>query len=524
MLTKIQKKQLDEITSFLSLEQKLSQMFIVGYYDLEIDRQLLDWVNNFLGGIIFFKDNISSPKQLSKLISNLQILSSLGMFISVDQEGGLVERIPDLTQIPTPMALASTLNQDDISRANDLMASELKIFGVNLNYTPVVDVNTNPDNPIIGIRSFGDDPSIVSANALKVIESMRRYNIIPVAKHFPGHGSVDIDSHKMLPSINITYNDLCKDHLFPFQELIYDDIEMIMIAHLAIKQITDDETIPATLSEGVVRDLLINKMSYEGVIISDDMNMRAITNAFTRRNAAILALKAGIDLLLYRNYRDARVAYNYLLSEVKSGNISEERIDYSVKKILALKMKYSIFKSNYCFDEDKIETDVKNNQSIDLSDDLFNRSITIYKSSEYDDSSTKLIISVDREKLIHYKSEDELSLGSLITDADELKISINPTNEEMKNVLSSIDKYDELIIIAYNAKFNRNQMSLIKELIKIKPAYILAAGSPYDVISFSDAKLLALSYGYSNGAIKAFNSLLKGEIKGNKNLPVNLLL
>ncbi|MGD9580355.1 MAG: hypothetical protein AB7V50_03210, partial [Vampirovibrionia bacterium] len=200
--------------------------------------------------------------------------------------------------------------------------------------------------------------------------------------------------------------------------------------------------------------------------------------------------------------------------------IPVNRIDHSLYKILSLKQKYGILKSSNISD---ISRERRENL-ISLSEKLYENSITVYKSSEFNNDTKKLIVSVNRKSLVHYKSEDDLVLSSLIDNADEICISINPSDEEKKQILSILDVYDEVILITYNAVFNPSQKALCSELISLKNTYVLVAGSPYDVSFLGAAKSICLTYGYTNGSIKTYSRVLKNEVKSNNHLPVSLPL
>lgn len=526
MFSCVDKEKIEQIISSLTLDQKLSQLFIVGYYGDSPDEALLEWIDQYLGGLILFRENITSPIVVAKVIENYQKLSKIGLFISIDQEGGLVERVKGLTQIPTPMALAAIDDDTAITAANDILAEELKLLGFNLNFTPVLDVNKEPTNPVIGIRSFGDDPCVVSKHGMAVIETMRKHKIIPAVKHFPGHGAASIDSHLALPTINITLDQLWRDHLTPFKVAIDNNVEMLMLCHVYFKSISEVEGLPASLSKNIVSGLLVEEMNYKGVIITDDLDMNAIKTLYPVELAAEMALNAGVDILLYRNYKNARLAYTYILSKLKQGEISEDRINQSLRKILALKLKYSICDNNYCVDENVIKAHIRTIEKINRAQTLFDSAITIYKPLKsplkLDNKSSILVISVDREELVHYKSEGNLNLGTLLGGVDEVKIPINPNEADITQIMSLIERYYLLIIISYNAFFNPNQTLLINNVLKVKSGCILSAGSPYDALLFPQAQLLALSYGYSNASILSFYKLLNGEINGNTNNPVNI--
>lgn len=506
----------ENLLSKLSLEQKLSQLFIVGYWGETIDHKLYDWIESYLGGVILFSDNISSRDQVKETISEIQRRAALKLFVSVDQEGGYVERVKGVTQVPTAMALATCDNPENISIANEILAKDLYDLGFNLNFAPVLDVNTNLDNPIIGIRSFGDDKNKVAESGLRVIEAFRNSNIIPAAKHFPGHGSVNLDSHKALPSVDETLDQFI-DHLYPFEVAINNDVEMMMICHIVFKQLTGDDNLPASLSSEVITNLLINNMRFKGVVVTDDLNMKAISKQYSMEDAAMLAINAGVDCLLYRDYKDALSVYNYLHAQFKLGRVSENRIDYSLRKILTLKYKYSIL-GQKCSVPKSLVIESKNADR--LSQKLYDSAITVYKKSEYDLNSKKIILAVDRKSMVHYKSESDLQLSSLLDGIEEFDISVNPTKAEIKSVLDTINSYEEVIFVCYNAVFNSGQSELLEKVLEHKNTYVLVAGSPYDIRFLGDAKMICLTYGYTNGSMVSFSKVLRNQLEGNNRLPV----
>jgi len=519
----------NKIISNLSLEEKLSQLFIVGYFGTTIHKELLDWVSSGLGGLVLFRDNITDTKQVAKQIYNFQNNSKVGLFVAIDQEGGLVERIKGATQIPTAMALASIGDNYSLSLANNIIAEELNLLGFNMNYSPVLDVNTEPMNPVIGVRSFGENANKVATHALTVIESMRSKNIVPVAKHFPGHGASTLDSHLGLPIINISDNELDNIHIFPYKDAIKNNIEMIMVCHVYFPQQEEETGIPSSLSKSIITGLLKEKLNYNGLIITDDLDMKAISNMFSIEQAAFKAISAGVDVLLYRNYKNARKAYSFILNEAKANEDLESKINESLRKLLDLKFKYSILNNDYKFDELSISNKIGTKEKHELIQNVFDKSITIYKDFDGRKNILKedsiIIISVNKNSLTHYQNEPPLLLRDLINNnVKELCISLNPTNEEMEFIKKQLDNYNKVIIISYNAQFNTNQAKLFKDIIDSKEAYVLVAGTPYDIRLFSKAKFIALSYCYANSSISAFFKILTLKISKSSKLPVRLPL
>lgn len=500
--------EINKIISNLSIEQKLSQLFISGYSSIEPNNEILEWCKNYLGGIILFRNNIVSPTQIAEQIEQLQKASPLGLFVSVDQEGGLVERITGVTQVPSFRGLANTDNPLSVEAATQILAEEIGSIGFNLNFSPVMDVNTEHKNPIIGIRSFGENPDLVTRLSLKVIETYRKNKIIPVAKHFPGHGSTTVDSHLALPSLKIAYKELENIHLKPFVSAIQNEIEMIMVSHVYFKDIIETKNLPASLSKAIISDLLIKKLNYKGIVITDDLYMNAITNSYPPEITAELALNAGVDILLYKDHEYARLAYDHILKKVTNEEIDEKRIDQSLTKILDLKQKYSIKSGCYKFNKEDVNSKVSSPKNMQISNELFASSVSIIKSSDIHFSPPEtLLLYVDRSSIHHYYAESEEEFSSIIGDYRSIKLPLNSYNLTFKEIESVLSPYDRVIVISYNAIFNKNQENLIRKLTKNKKFCLFAAGSPYDLDLFQNADLLAAGYGYRNAAIASLLSL-----------------
>lgn len=320
------------------LKQKLYQMFILGtegdgYKDL---------LKEGLGGIIFFTKDIQSSEQFVQLISDIKTQSLLPPFLSIDQEGGRVERTENIHNGKKYLSAkyACQKGEDFLVKQTDDIAKELKSFGVNLNFAPCVDTNTNPANPIIGERSFSSDPDDVIRCAKIVSSIYLKNNIIPCIKHFPGHGDANADSHLTLPEIDLSLPEMENIHIKPFRVLIENGIDMIMVAHLYCRCF-DKDVIPASLSKNVI-NYLRNNLKYNGVIISDDMVMKGVAD-FGSVEACIMAINAGINMLIYRNSdEDVLDIIDKVYQRVKADDSLTEKINISYKRIINLKNKYII--------------------------------------------------------------------------------------------------------------------------------------------------------------------------------------
>lgn len=327
----------------LTLRQKIAQMFITGFngQNFNFNRNFVNLLENGLGGVIFFTHNISSEKQIKELISSLSQKAAVPMFFSIDQEGGRVERTERIYGGKKYLSAkpAYEMGLSYLQNQTKEIALELKSYGLNMNFAPVLDVNTNEQNPIIGERAFSNNTEEVISGAKVVIKEYEKYGIITVGKHFPGHGDAQADSHKTLPTINLSKEEL-KAHIKPFEEAIKLNIPAIMAAHVLYPSL--DENLPASVSKRIINDILIKELNFNGVIMTDDMEMNGI-KGFSRLEACIKAINAGVNMFIFRDTtKEVFELVEKLETAVRESVISIELIDKSVEKILNLKRRYGI--------------------------------------------------------------------------------------------------------------------------------------------------------------------------------------
>ena len=344
----------EEMLSTMTLREKVGQLFVIRPEALSVDASGnrvsggSQAVNEAMqsayatypaGGFCIFSDNIVSPKQLKYFIGCLKDLGRIEPIISVDEEGGRVLRVASNSQF----GLEKTANMASIGKTGDVeqarqageyIGSYLAEYGFNLDFAPVADVLTNPNNAVIGNRSFGSDPQLVADMDAAYIEGLHRWSINACVKHFPGHGDTSGDTHKGLVAVKKTWRDLLTTELVPFMRN-FDATDAVMVAHISLENVTGSKY-PASLSKTIITDLLRRELGYDGVVITDALEMGAIQEKLKSDEAAILAFEAGADLLLMpANFTRA---FNGILSAVESGRISEERVNESVLRILRMKL------------------------------------------------------------------------------------------------------------------------------------------------------------------------------------------
>ena len=323
------------------LQTKIAQMLIVGIGDYVLTRT--EWEicrDHGFGGFVLFSRNCCDPMQIHSLSRSLaSTAEKYPPFIAVDEEGGSVHRLPaPLTHFPAAALIGQTRNPDLAIKVGRACALELALLGINLNFAPVLDVHSNPRNPIIGERSFGSTAEQVIDMALAWGEGLRSGGVIPCGKHFPGHGATDKDSHLELPVVAKSLTELNALELAPFLHACQNGIEALMTAHVVFAAV--DERLPATLSSQMITGLLRQQLGYEGVVFSDDMEMKAISANFGTEEAALLSVRAGVDVLLYcHDLSKATAVFEFLCHEAQRDKRLRARVDQSFARISKLKMR-----------------------------------------------------------------------------------------------------------------------------------------------------------------------------------------
>ncbi len=320
-------------------------MMVTGFPGTGLNPEVEDLiVNHHVGGLILFERNFENPKQLTRLILDLQKLAlatppHTPLFISVDQEGGRVSRLkPPFTLFPDPCCLGIARSESLARRFGLALGREMRAVGINVDYAPVLDINTNPDNPIIGKRAFSDEPEWASKLGVAFMQGFKEAGVLAVGKHFPGHGDTAQDSHLTLPTVDRDGQTLEKVELQPFKAAIQNGLDIIMTAHVIYK--AWDEKLPATFSVPILQQLLREKLGFNGLIISDDLEMKAVEDHLPFESYARLGTEAGIDLfLICHDTKKVTAFLLQMLEDVESGRIPGEVIDRSVQRILTIKSK-----------------------------------------------------------------------------------------------------------------------------------------------------------------------------------------
>ncbi|MFS1512170.1 glycoside hydrolase family 3 protein [Chengkuizengella sp. SCS-71B] len=521
------------------MEQKIGQMFMCGFDGLQPSKEIECLISKYhLGGIIYFRRNVSSIDQVHRLSVSLQQMAEKNgdfpLFISLDQEGGMVNRIDQgVTLFPGNMALGATGDPNLAYQVARISGSELSSLGINMNLAPCLDVNNNPANPVIGVRSFGDYAKFVGDMGSAMVEGYQSANVSSVVKHFPGHGDTQVDSHLSLPEITYDLNRLKEIELVPFKQAIEHGVDAVMTAHILFPSLESDRK-PSTLSNKIITGLLREHLKFDGVVVTDCLEMNAISEEFGTAEGAVLAVEAGADIVLVSHLFERQVmAYNAVLKSVLEGRISEHRINESVERIIKLKEKRDIAKYDIHFEPSKIGLD--SHQKI--VQEITQKCVTLVK-----DNTHQLPLDINKKTLVIWPEDrltspvddvgkQETSLGKIlksrITGLSEEKIHTDLNHEEIHQILNMSSTFEQIVVATYDVKSFPKQIELVKMLAerceKEKSKLItVAIRTPYDIQAFPEVKTFLACYENRPMMIEALANVLVGTEKAVGKVPVKL--
>jgi beta-N-acetylhexosaminidase len=554
--------EIDEILSSMTTKEKIGQMIMLSirsWEDKPISTTIPSGVEKMIskysiGNIILFAENFTTVEDTVKLTHSLQnaLDSDIPMFISVDQEGGNVVRLSNGCSLPGNMALGAIGTEEAAYKAGVITGEQLGALGVNMNLSPTLDVNNNPSNPVINIRSFSENPELVAKLGVSMIKGINSGNVASCLKHFPGHGDTETDSHYGLPSINKSLEEIKNMELIPFAAAINNDVDAIMTAHIQFPQIETEKVnglvLPATLSKKIITNLLKEEMGFDGIVITDSMHMEAIVSYFSPKDAAIMAINAGVDILLMP--ANVLSAYDYdKLSEiidgiygaVNKGEISKERIDDAVRRILTVKLKRNLWEYEKLSLDEKIEkalTVVGNAEAKKTERDLAAKAVTVLENKTEnmfaDLVNGKTLFCVPSRSIknnVEFAVERLKSEGKLNISYD---INVYSGRNGEKN--PSLSGYDSVIILTDTSSTWETETPLgiyQKSMQKNIKTAVISCRLPYDAVLFKDATCLMACYCPKGDAPQTETStfgvnipgaieVLFGISKGEGKLPVTL--
>ncbi len=544
-----QTKTPESIFEELTLEQKLAQSIFIAV-DIDNAEKYKDAIKKGLVGGVLIQWGDYSLKQTKKLIDKLQSWavkspSKIPLLISIDYEGGTVYTPVTLgfPYLPTNMMIAAANNEEDTASLFYLVATELKNVGMHINFAPVVDVNINPANPIIGVRSFGSDTEVVGKMGGALINGLQQGGIMAVAKHFPGHGETVIDSHLDLPRLNMSREEFYKTHLPPFKKAIDHKVMGIMTAHIVYDFI--DKENPATFSPTILNDLLRKELGFKGIVISDSLDMAGATKGSSLIQAAVKSLNSGVDIIL-TSKRNPKLTHSQLMEKIGM-EIPQKRIEDAAKKIFDLKVKLGLF------DENPIRGPIL--ETIDAfnlyAGKIAKESVTVVRAEEGIIPFTKNISAtqdsaLQEETATDKKTKKQPKLCSVLFApsrfADQLPIISAPFlakgwevdyyNGRMRPQQVDIDRSKkcmenaDLVILGslqWADKPATKQKRAIEQLLKEnKDTIFLSLMSPYDIKFYPQAKNVIAIYGVNHLSMEAVAKIIIGDIKAKGKLPIKI--
>lgn len=488
-----------------------------------------------VGGVTLFRAlNVEDPGQVLALTQRLQetarVSGSLPLLIAADQEGGQLMALgQDTTPLPGNLALGAAGSVELARQAGIVLGRELAAMGINLNYAPCSDINVNPRNPVIGTRSFGEDPFMVAQMSAAMVAGIQSAGVAATVKHFPGHGDTASDSHLGTPVVEHPAERIRQVELLPFQSAIEAGVKLVMSGHLAVPAFEHRSDLPATLSTAVLQKLLRQELGFTGVIVSDAMDMKAIRQGTGLQVDVICAASAGIDLLLMTSRLDQEAVYTGLLQAAQRGLISPEWIMNSAERILALKTWIADHFETYPLDV------VGCNEHREVAAEIAQHSITLVRD---DAKALPLDRSADQRLAVVLPQPVDLTpadtssyiLPSLSKElrgygihTDEYYVSHDPTQTEIAEMLEKLGAYDKVIIGTINAYSVKGQAKLVSAILQSgKPAIIVALRMPYDLQAFPDAPTYLCTYSILEPSMQALAQILCGELTSTGRLPVSI--
>lgn len=500
---------IDSLLENTSLREKIGQLFFVpveGQYtnfDSHRFKEISDLITEqHIGGLIFMKGDIYGQAVLT---NKLQKLSDIPLWITQDMEFGAAMRVSGATRFTPAMGVAASGDKHNAFMMGKITAIEAKALGVHQIFAPVLDVNNNPDNPVINVRSFSADPEIVSEFGLAFMQGVQSEGIVSTAKHFPGHGDTDTDSHSALPILKFDYSRLDSIELIPFKAAIKGGIQSIMSAHISFPKLSEHPELPATLDPSILGRILKDSLNFKGVVVTDGLEMEGIASKFSAGRAVVRALNAGADIMLISP--DIYTAIDEVVMAVNRGEITEERIDESYRKILTWKQEHGLFKKNNIVDIDALDTKINTNYHQSVADKIARESITLLKNSNN-------LIPIDpniykKALFVSITDEEDGSTGtpflrSIRDYHPNVTFSVhdkrtNATEEQA--ILRKAQNTDVIIVGSFiglrfreSIQLSKQQTVFLKKLLATKkPIVLVMFGNPYLVteLANTDAQIMA---------------------------------
>ncbi len=529
----------------MSVDEKIGQMLMaqggIGQFraiDSEAMTRFRRAITEFHVGAVHAE--VGDPAALAVTLNELQAMAKVPLLVSANEEGGAGYALYGATRMPLAMAIGATGDEALAYEAASVAAREGRAVGVNVNFYPVADVNNNPENPIINIRSFGEDPSTVARFIVAYVKGTQDHGQIATAKHFPGHGDVAVDSHLAMPTLDVGRQRLDQIELPPFRAAIDAGIGAFMTAHIWLPQLESEKGLPATLSKNIMTGLLRDDLGFKGILFTDSMGMRGVSAAFEVEDATIRAVEAGADIVI--GSRDLERSYRALQGAVRSGRITEARLDQSVRRILRGKASLRLQEGrNRYADLAQLMDTVGTEANRAVAQKIADRAITLVK----DEANVLPLRPSPETRVLQINVLDNRSgwregpVGRILTAelakrfprGTTVQVDDETTASEYDLVRKLAAMADALVVNGFvrvasykgSIDLDRAQMQLLRDLVALgKPLVFTAFGSPFVLTHLEDLPAYAVTYDISGTAETAAIRAITGEIPFSGKLPINL--
>ncbi|MFE6460732.1 glycoside hydrolase family 3 protein [Streptomyces cinereoruber] len=545
-------RRLRRIVDRMSLEEKVGQLFVMRVYghsatapdQADVDANLAEIgvrtatelvARYHVGGIIYFTwaHNTRDPHQIADLSNGIQQAAlaqptPVPVLISTDQEHGIVCRVGEpATLLPGAMALGAGRSHADARRAAEIAGAELAALGIRQNYAPVADVNVNPANPVIGVRSFGSDPRAVAGLVAAQVKGYQRAGVAATSKHFPGHGDTAVDSHYGLPTITHTREQWEELDAPPFRSAIAAGIDSIMTAHIVVPALDPSED-PATLSRPILTGILRERLGYDGVVVTDALGMEGVRTKYGDERVPVLALKAGVDQLL--NPPKLDVAWNAVLNAVRTGELTEARLDESILRILRLKAKLGLFRRAYVT-RAGVERVVGSKTHLAQADRIAEATTTLLLNEggllplRPSRHRSVLVVGADPASPSGTTGPPTTTLAAALRElgftATALPTGTAPTTTKIDEAVAAAAGKDVVVVGTYNVTATSTQRTLVARLAATGvPVVTVAIRNPYDVAHLTGQRATLAAYSWTDVELRAAVRVLAGRAEPRGRLPV----
>lgn len=521
----------DSVYNSLSTEERIAQLLVVraNQPNQEYDKRIDDYIRTYnIGGVTFFK---GQPQTQLRQTNRWQQMAKTPLFVSIDAEWGLAMRLDGTVSYPLQMTLGAVTNQDLIYQMGRQIAEQCQRLGIHMNFAPVVDVNNNAENPVIGMRSFGDNTTNVSSKGIMYALGLQDGGILPTAKHFPGHGDTRNDSHYTLPVINHSRQHLDSIELQPFRNAINAGVQGIMIAHLHIPSLDNSPKTPTTLSEKTVTQLLKNEMGFKGLIVTDGLDMKGVTSVQPSGMIELMALQAGNDILLLPE--NVPLAIQTIKKALDEGSLPYSRLEESCRKVLSYKYRAGLNNYRPSFLE-KLQTDLNKREYIQLKDQLFAEAVTLVRNDGAvlplaPDTANWALLTIGNNK----PSALSESLRAAGIKHTNFTLPKKAGKEQIAALRSQLSNAQQVIIAVHNTNILANRkfgiedeaIAFVNQVLQQKHAVLCIFASPYALDFFKiteKTKAILIGYQDRQEAIKATADILIGNREPMGKLPVGL--